>query len=77
MEAQAVQAYTLAGATGEIFIMLLVAFVLGALVGRLLTPTEVFVQEKEPVQHRPALLSAPKTNSPALQVQAPAAVRQV
>ncbi len=36
MNEPAVQLYTLSGATGEIFIMLLVSFVLGALLGRVL-----------------------------------------
>lgn len=54
--------YTLSGATGEIFIMLLVSFVLGALLGRLLG-TNTIIQVAQTMQ-----LPAPKIKKDDLKV---------
>ncbi|MBP9669618.1 MAG: hypothetical protein KBE09_05010 [Candidatus Pacebacteria bacterium] len=55
--------YTISGATGEIFIMLLVSFVLGALLGRLLaaeqTPTERRLSVRTPQLPTPTIIPMP------------------
>lgn len=54
MHESAASIYTLSQATGEIFIMLLVSFVLGALVGRLLGTTHYSAPQKKTIQALPA-----------------------
>lgn len=61
MTQNAAELYTLSGATGEIFIMLLVSFVLGALLGRLLGSQDgATAPIAMPAPKQPPLLSAGK-----------------
>lgn len=70
MHESAASIYTLSHATGEIFIMLLVAFVLGALLGRLLNDANVEENgnNSDAIPKRAIALPAPKIKKDDLKV---------